>query len=126
MVFDDLILYDAHAGLGDCGLGQRDPGLVRGGCGGKENPVHLLLCIGGVNSLRGLDPRDLFLKRFQGVNIGIFFLHNHQLLFGIVEILTHFCAYINCHCVRKYRASSRFQEQETVVFTRASILFWAR
>ena len=107
VVFDDLILHDAHSGLGDRGLRQRDPGLVRGSRCGKENPVHLLLCIGGVDSLRGLDPCNLLLKRFQGVNIGIFSVHNHQLLFGFVKILTYFCAYINCHCVRKYRAASR-------------------
>ena len=51
MVFDDLILYDAHAGLGYGHLGQGNPGLIGGHGGGKEDFVHLLLGIIGENSL---------------------------------------------------------------------------
>ena len=51
MIFNHLILYNAHAGLLDCHFGQRNPRLVSGGGGGEENFIDLFLCIGCKNPL---------------------------------------------------------------------------
>lgn len=65
MVLDDLVLHDAHAGLLDRLLGQRDAGLVRGHGGLEEDLVDLLLVEGGVLCL---GDAHLVEGRLQGVD----------------------------------------------------------
>ena len=89
VVLNDLIFHDAHAGLGDGGLGEGDAGLVGGSRGSEEDRVHLLLGVGGVDCLRGFYARDLFLQRFDGVNDRVFSAQIQSTPFlRIVKILT--------------------------------------
>ena len=88
VVFDDLVFHDAHAGLFDGHLRQRDTLLVGGGGGGQEDFVHLLLRVGREDFLRF---SNLLHFRDQGVDtvdaddvfggFGLFLLHTSVLQF---------------------------------------------
>ena len=68
MVLDNFVLHNAHSGLGDSQLCQRDTLFVS--CHGclEENPVYLLLCEGGKLSLCFSHGSDLFLQCFHAVD----------------------------------------------------------
>ena len=51
MVLDDLVFHDAHASFLHRHLGERQTLLVSSHGGGEENLIHLLLGIGGENTL---------------------------------------------------------------------------
>ncbi len=65
MVFDHLVLDDAHACFFDCHFGEADAFVAGGeGCG-AEYFVHLLLSVGGVEGLSGLDLFDEIVQRLK-------------------------------------------------------------
>ena len=68
VVLDDLVLHDAHAGLLDCQLGERDARLIGGDGGSPENGVHLLLRVTGVECLRLAHAADGCFQRVHAVN----------------------------------------------------------
>ena len=74
VIFDDLILGNAHAGLFHCHLGERDSGAVGGGGSGKENPVYLLLCERGIRSLCGSHSFQSRLKALCALHNRILFV----------------------------------------------------
>ena len=80
VVLDHLVLDDAHAGLGDRGLRQRDAGLVGGRSRREENLVHLLLGIACIDLLRRFHARDLGFQSFRGINHRVFLTQIVQLL----------------------------------------------
>ena len=67
MVFDDLILNNAHSRLFDGELCKGNPHLVGGDGAGEENLIDLLLCVSRIDLLRGLYPFDLLLQLFHAV-----------------------------------------------------------
>ena len=80
VVLDHLVLDDAHAGLGDRGLRQRDAGLVGGRSRREEDLVHLLLGIACIDLLRRFHARDLGFQGFRGINHRVFLTQIVQLL----------------------------------------------
>ena len=52
VVFDDLILHNAHSGLFHSHLCQGNPHFVGGDGGGLEDFIYLLLCVFRENALR--------------------------------------------------------------------------
>ena len=80
VVFDDLILHNAHAGFSNGLLGQRQTLLVGGQGGGTENDVDLLLRIGGKDLLGGTHAGKRLLQAFHAVNDGTAAFLIHSLL----------------------------------------------
>ena len=72
MVFDDLVLHDAHAGLLARHLRQRDAGLVGRHRCGKKDFVHLLLGIGCKFLLGFAHFLHALLQRLHGIDDRIF------------------------------------------------------
>ena len=80
MVLDHLVLHNAHAGLRNRGLRQRDACLV-GRCRcGKKNTVDLLLRKAGIDSLCFFDAVDLLLQFIDRVDKRILSFHTVRLL----------------------------------------------
>ena len=79
VVLDDLVFHDAHAGLFHGGFGKRNPGPVGGSGGSQEDPVHLLLGVGGVFLLGGTDPGDGSIQLRNIGNGGVMVCHTNHL-----------------------------------------------
>ena len=79
VVFDDLVFHNAHARLFHGELRQRNARLVCGGCGGKKNLVHLLLCVGCKCTLRFAQAGKRALHGFYAINRGSACLVFHTL-----------------------------------------------
>ena len=77
VVLDDLIFHHAHAGLLHGHFGQGDTGLVGGGGSGQEDPVYLLLGIGGKDRLGPADPGKCRFQGLQAVHKGILYVAVH-------------------------------------------------
>ena len=67
VVLNNLILYDAHAGLGNCELCKADSCLVSGRCSCKEDLVNLLLRVGSEYLLCSSYACDRFFKLLDAV-----------------------------------------------------------
>ena len=68
VVFDHFVFHHAHAGFLNSHPCQGNAGLVGGGCRCQENPVHLLLGVGGVLALCFPHPGDGSLQCFGAVH----------------------------------------------------------
>ena len=68
MIFDDFVLHNAHTGLSNSQLCQRDTLLIR--CHGclKKDSVNLLLCEGGKLFLCFFHGSDSLLECFHAVD----------------------------------------------------------
>ena len=64
MILDDLVFHDAHAGLGNRHLRQRNPFVVRGQRGGGKDRIDLFLRVLRKLDLRGFHFGDQGVKRF--------------------------------------------------------------
>ena len=77
VVLNDLIFHHAHAGFLHSHFGQGDTGLVGGGSGSQEDPVYLLLGIGGKDRLGPADPGECRFQGLQAVHKGILYVAVH-------------------------------------------------
>ena len=67
VVFDNLVLDDAHARLFDGEFCKRNTRFVCGKRGCKEDFINLFLRVGRIDFLCGSHSRDCFFKRFNAV-----------------------------------------------------------